>query len=209
VGIALAALAVRRERSMLICVAFFVAHLGVAGSPVIQSGVRYILPALPPLVLLAAAAIDAAVTHLRARAAPAVALAFAAALQLGSCLSVAPYYLDYYNAVSGGPRAALARHRFIFGWWGEGIGAAVAWFNAHAARGATVHYNLWPGHVVWLRDDVQVRGLAEAEWALVNRFQFERPPPGFQEVYRVEVVPGALLTAVYHRPAAVPAMDEP
>jgi 4-amino-4-deoxy-L-arabinose transferase-like glycosyltransferase len=199
----------RRERAVAIGAAFFAAPFLLCFSPVIQSGLRYLLPALPPAAVLSAAGLEAASARLGARLRrdlfPATCLV-AALASLWSCLQVRPYYLDYYNFLFGGPRAALDRRRFVFGWWGEGIAPAVAWFNAHAAPGTTVYYNLFPNHVVWLRDDVRpVRAPAEATMALVNHFQFERPPAGFREVFREEVTEGAPLSAVYVRQGAAPA----
>jgi 4-amino-4-deoxy-L-arabinose transferase-like glycosyltransferase len=194
VGLALAWLA-RPRRSSAICLAFVLAPFVLMFSPVIQSGVRYILPALPPAAILAGAGIDAAAR----RFAP-WAIAAAAIASFVSCLSVSPYYLDYYNFLFGGPRAALARHRFIFGWWGEGVAAAVNWTNAHAPPGAAVHYRLWPNHIVWLRDDFHIVPTpAEADYVLVNHFQYEHAPPGFDEVFREDVRKDAPLSAVYQR----------
>lgn len=194
-GLALVWLA-RPRRSTGICLAFLFAPFLLMFSPVIQGGIRYLVPALPAAALLAAAGIDAAAR----RFAP-LALGAAAALSFVSCVLVGPYYLDYYNFVFGGPRAAFAKKRFLFGWWGEGVGAAVKWTNQHAPPGAAVWYNLWPSHIVWLRDDFRiVHSPAEADYVLVNHFQFEHPPPGFREVFREEVSPAAPLSAVYRRP---------
>ena len=69
-----------------------------------------------------------------------------------------------------------------------------------APPGASVYYNLFPGHLVWLRDDLlPVRAPAQADYVLANHFQYTRPPFGLRELYRVEVVPGAPLSAVYAR----------
>src|SRR5262249_46291733 len=100
----------------------------------------------------------------------------------------------------GGPRTALADRRFIFGWWGEGIAAAVDWTNAHAPPGAAVYYNLFPNHIVWLRDDFRIVPTpTQADYVLLNHFQYERPPEGFREAFREEAAKGAPLSAVYMR----------
>ena len=194
IGLALVWLA-RPRRSTALCAAFLLAPFLLMFSPVIQGGIRYLVPALPAAALLAAAGIDAAAKRLSPHA-----FAAAAVASLVSCVLIAPYYLDYYNFVFGGPRAAFANKRFLFGWWGEGIAPAVQWTNQHAPPGAAVWYDLWPNHIVWLRDDFRiVRSPAEADYVLVNHFQFEHPPQGFREVFRVEVTKGAPLSAVYQR----------
>jgi 4-amino-4-deoxy-L-arabinose transferase-like glycosyltransferase len=200
----LCCVALRRSRATAICLGFFAAPFALTFSPVIQSGVRYLLPALPPAALLAAGGLDAAASRLWPRRGSLVALGAAAATSLFSCLSVRPYYLDYYNALFGGPRAALRSRRFVFGWWGEGVASAVGWFNAHAPPGARVFYDLYPNHVVWLRADVEpTLRLDDAEYVLLNHFQFRQPPSRFEEIFREEVAPGAPLAAVYRRRFAV------
>jgi len=190
----------RRDRPTLVCAAFLVTPFLLVFSPVVQNGVRYILPALAPATLLAASGIDAAAGRLRWRPAPAVALAAAVVSSAVSCFAVAPYFLDYYNVLFGGPRAAFEKRRFQIGWWGEGIDAAVRRLNATAAPGSPVYVDLFPGHVVWLRLDLRAVGSPEqAEYALVNHFQYERPPSGFREVFREEVVRGVPLAVLYVR----------
>ncbi len=190
----------RRDRPTFVCAVFLATPFLLAFSPVVQNGVRYILPALPPATLLAASGLDAAARRLRWRPAPAVALAVAVATSALACVRIAPYSLDYYNVLFGGPRAAFERRRFLVGWWGEGIEAAVRRLNAMAPRGATVFVDVYPGHVVWMREDLRPVGSPpEADFALVNHFQFTAPPAGFHEVFREDAAAGAPLAAVYAR----------
>jgi 4-amino-4-deoxy-L-arabinose transferase-like glycosyltransferase len=190
----------RRERATLVCAAFFLTPFLLAFSPVVQSGVRYILPALAPAALLAAAGLDAAAQRVRWRLAPVAALAAAVVMSAISCLAVAPYPLDYYNSLFGGPRAAFEKRRFVFGWWGEGIAAAITRLNRTAPAGAAVYLDLYPGHVAWPRDDLRlVTSPDAAEYAVVNDFQHRSPPAGFREVFREEVEAGAPLAALYAR----------
>ena len=198
VGLALCGL--RRDRATAVCALFFASPFLVAFSPVVQNGVRYILPALPPAALLAASGIDAAARRLRWPHAPVVALVVAVGSSVVSCLSVAPYGLDYYNALFGGPAAAFERRRFLVGWWGEGIGPVVERLNAVAAPGAAVYVDLYPGHVAWLRPDLRpVSDPDRAAYALVNHYQYQPPPAGFHELSRETVAPGVPLAALYVR----------
>ena len=72
--------------------------------------------------------------------------------------------------------------------------------NATAPPGSSVYVDLFPGHVVWLRLDLRVVGSPQqAEYALINHFQYERPPTGFREVFREEVVRGVPLAVLYVR----------
>ena len=177
-------------------------------SPVRQDGVRYVLPALAALALLAGAGLE----HLtRALRRPwlgrAIAGAFVAYLAV-ACARIHPYYLDYYGEQVGGP-GTVARHRwFKVGWWGEGLGAAVAWVNAHAAPGARLYRNLQPNHLTWFRGDLwRDTSPAAAEWiaendlgalALTEQGRTFAVPAGFRLVHEV-AVQGLSLARIYHR----------
>src|SRR5262249_44703208 len=96
----------RRDRATGVTLAVLATPFVLAFSPVVQNGLRYLMPALPAAALLAASGLDAAAARLRIPAA--AVLAGATLFSLVSCVRVAPYYLDYYNVFFGGPRAALA-----------------------------------------------------------------------------------------------------
>ena len=51
---------------------------------------------------------------------------------------VSPYYLDYYNAVAGGPQNVQEHKLFLFSWWGEGISESMEWVDNNARPGSTV-----------------------------------------------------------------------
>jgi 4-amino-4-deoxy-L-arabinose transferase-like glycosyltransferase len=79
------------------------AAITVAGAALavnLNVGVRYLLPALPPLFVLASRWLAAPV----ARPRRAVALVVAAALAL-ECASTGPWWLSFFNAAAGGPGA--------------------------------------------------------------------------------------------------------
>lgn len=100
---------------------------------------RYLLPAFPPLDLIAGAGFVAAAAWLRDRlhaadVAPRLALIFAAAVpaaavlaQAGSAAATRPYFLTYYNPLLGG--TARAPQVMMIG-RGEGLDVASAYLNA-------------------------------------------------------------------------------
>jgi len=95
---------------------------------------RYLLPAYPPLALLAAAGWSALSRPFVVRAssrssrhAPLVLLTLVAALQLASLLTTAPYYLSYYNPLLGGSRRAP---QVMQVGWGEGLDEAGRYLRA-------------------------------------------------------------------------------
>src|SRR5262249_32307272 len=150
-------------------------------------GVRYILPALVPLALLAGAGIDLLAVRSRNIIA-ALALVLGLAGYLGwTCVRVQPYDLDYFNEVVGGAGGVQRRHWFEVGWWGEGLAEAVDYVNARAAKDATIARLVYPTHVTWLREDLWQKMVespaAPADWYLVNdQWELEHgafaPPAG-------------------------------
>jgi hypothetical protein len=51
---------------------------------------------------------------------------------------IAPYYLDYYNIIAGGPQNVQQHKLFKFSWWGEGVKDSMEWVDSHATPGSTV-----------------------------------------------------------------------
>lgn len=211
VGILLAVLAglvrtaLERNRSSLLVLAWLAIPLLIAASPVRQDGVRYVMPCLTALAMIAALGIDFVATKLR-RSRAFEALAVIVVLYLGVTLvRVHPYYLDYYGEHVGGARAAQQAKRFETAWWGEGIDRAVDYVNEHAAPNAKVHRDcILPAHLAWFREDLwapMVRDPRQADWIVVYVSTVHRcpVPPDARKVYEV-TASGATLAVVYQRP---------
>ncbi len=211
--------ATRRERGSWILLAWLIAPYAIAWSPVRQDGVRYVLPALVPLAIAAAAGLDQLARALagRIRRAPAALVGALAAYLLLTCVRIHPYYLDYFAEPTGGTGRVQAQQLFETGWWGEGIADAVDYVNGHAAAGAKLYKLVQPTHVNWFRDDLfraEVGSPAAADWIVVNdagvftndvlarRAPFVVPPDA-QLVHDVRAG-GASLVRVYRRAAATP-----
>jgi hypothetical protein len=172
-------------------------------SPMARDGVRYLYPALFATCVVAAAGIDWLATGIgrlfrrEALAAPANAvLAVGIGLYaLHAGLSVHPYYLDYYNEVAGGPKAASDRRLFEIAWWGEGLKEAVDFIARAAPEGATVHVHAHPTHVVHFRSDLKrVRDAKDADFVIHNNLF--NPPiklPTHRTAYVVRANGGALV----------------
>lgn len=197
-----------RDRSALIAVCWLVFPLGVALSPVRQDGVRYVMPCLSVLALIAAAGFDQLAVWARVRH------AFTAFTTLGAVVAlylaitlvrIHPYYLDYFGEQVGGAGNVAARGYFETAWWGEGVDRAVAYVNANAAPGARVHRDcIVPVHVAWFREDLWARMTkvpAEADWIVSYAPATQRclVPPDARQVFTV-TVDGVVLAAVYARP---------
>ncbi len=211
-----------RQLGWLIVLAWLIAPFGIAWSPVRQDGVRYVLAVLVPLAIAAGAGVDhlasviGGLSERTRRAAPVVGALLGAYLVV-TCARIAPYYIDYYAEPVGGAGRAQAARLFEVGWWGEGIGEAVAYVNAHAPPDARLFKLLQPTHVNWFRADLWKREAgapASAEWIVVNQAgiyandaQPGRPrftlPVDAELVHEVRAG-GASLARVYRRPARAP-----
>ena len=209
-----------RRRALAIAAIWALAPFGVMLSPVRQDGVRYIIPTLAIVALLAGAGATALGEALARRwpgprwlvAAPAAALALYLVVV---CARIRPYYLDYYGEQVGGTASVARARRFEVAWWGEGVAAAMAYVNRHAAPGDRVHRDcVEPTHLTWFRGDLwePVRDPRAARW-LVHYQPSWRPcpiPPGAVRVF-TERAGGAPLVHVYRiePPAPSPAPPAP
>jgi 4-amino-4-deoxy-L-arabinose transferase-like glycosyltransferase len=194
----------RRKPSDAIVVVWMIVPLGVAFSPIVQDGVRYVLPALPAFAIAAAAGalwpVSLLAEKLQRPIRAAVIAGFAVAGTV-ACAFVHPYYLDYYNLLWGGPARAERDHLFEISWWGEGIGEATAWVNAHAPGRAHVTVRFNPSHMTWLRHDLQrTDDPGAADYVMQNQLGTltPTPPPGFTTAYTVQA-DGAPLAVVFAR----------
>lgn len=203
-GLALAA--ARAWRGALIILAWAIAPLGVMLSPVRQDGIRYVLPVLLPMALVAAIGVAAVTRWIGARLHVLAGLAVPAAMAIYlvvTCARIHPYYLDYYGEQTGGPAAVAKARRYEIAWWGEGVERAIGYVNAHAATGDRVHRDcVEPGHLTWFRGDLwePVHDPRQAQW-IVHYQPSWRPcaiPPDAIRVLRVEAQ-GAPLVDVYQR----------
>lgn len=137
IGLALAIWKLKRApeamRLLLVFALAFMLFMGLAD----KQFDRYLLPAMPALVLAAGwgwwTAL-AALPHKRQSAA----LAVVVALQLASALSSFPYYLSYYNPLL---RAVTPVERHMMIGWGEGLDQAAAYLNTREGSVAAWYSN--------------------------------------------------------------------
>ncbi len=214
----------RRGRAEGVIALWILAPL--AATPLVpfhRDGIRYVLPIVVPILLAAAAGTvwlaDSLTNRWRAwrnwRPGPTL-VAILAGLALAGPTAWAahrihPYYLDFYNAPSGGAHAALEQRRYEWSWWGEGLAGSVRYLQRHARPPAVVGMDVPARHTVVLHPDVRttrpgtrpapdfllyagegLRGL----WDQKNRRW--RHPPGYRVVYE-ERAEGVPLSRVYRK----------
>lgn len=197
-------LARARGKAALICAAWLVVPLGVAASPVRQDGVRYVMPCLLALSLIAAAGLDQLALWARLRHAF-TGITVAIVAYLGFTLArVHPYYLDYFAEQVGGAGNVERHGWFETAWWGEGVDRAVAYVNTHAAPNARVHRAcILPGHLAWFRADLwtpMTDSASDATWIVHYNPSTQRcpRPADARKVFAV-TSDGVELAAVYQR----------
>jgi 4-amino-4-deoxy-L-arabinose transferase-like glycosyltransferase len=191
--------------SALVALCWLVIPLGVAFSPVRQDGVRYVMPCVSALALIAAAGFDQLAVWARVR----IAFRAIAALVIGylgvTLVRVHPYYLDYFAEQVGGAGTVAAHGSFETAWWGEGVDRAVAYVNEHALPGAAVDRAcIEPAHLAWFREDLwtPMTGVAtQATWIVSYAPASHRCPlpPDARQVFAV-TTGDLVLAAVYERP---------
>jgi 4-amino-4-deoxy-L-arabinose transferase-like glycosyltransferase len=200
----------RERRSALILAIWLLAPLGVMASPVRQDGVRYVMPCLTALALLAGAGADGLLSLARQRVIAAIGAGAIAAYLVVVAVRIHPYYLDYYGELAGGPGGVARHKRFETAWWGEGLDRAVAYVNRHAAPGARLHRDcIDPSHLAWFRADLwpaMVRDPKQAEWIVVYApLTRGCPVPADARLVHEVMAQGAPMARVYQRTLAPPA----
>ncbi len=196
--------ALDRNRASLVVVLWLLIPLAITASPVRQDGVRYVMPCLTALALLAASGLDALASRIRWRHAfPA--LATILVLYLGITVArTHPYYLDYFGEHVGGARGVSDRRMLETAWWGEGLDRAVAYVNANASPRARVYRDcIEPVHLAWFRADLwdaMVRSPADADWIVVYApARRGCPIPAGMRLVHEVTHDGIALAAVYAR----------
>jgi len=128
---------------------WFIVPFAYNFSSFIQDGIRYIFIIYPAVALLCAIGMVRAadwigkVAGARFAAINATRVfwtltALTLVYLLITIASVYPYYLDYYNEFTGGPKNVLEHRLFEIGWWGEGIKECMGWVGETAPSDATV-----------------------------------------------------------------------
>jgi predicted membrane-bound dolichyl-phosphate-mannose-protein mannosyltransferase len=122
-----------------------------------QDGIRYVIAFIPALSLIVGYMAIWIFGYLKFRLLKIVFVAVVTIGLLYPLMLFFPYYLDYYNLASGGPKQAYDNKTFEVGWWGEGGPAAVRYINQHAPRSGVVRINFAPAHVlIKFRNDLRL-----------------------------------------------------
>ncbi|MBL4636460.1 MAG: glycosyltransferase family 39 protein, partial [Kofleriaceae bacterium] len=201
----------RRKKAALYVFAWLLVPLIVTFSPVRQDGVRYIMPSILAMNIMAAAGVDyllglaaSRVSVLSHRLALPIAGALLTLYLTIVCIRIHPFYLDYYGEQVGGPKAVAAAKRFEIAWWGEGMNQALDYLNENAEPDARVYKACFqPGHLAWMRGDLwpkEARRPQDADWFLVYQPSVRGCPiPKDTELVFEASAQGAPLARVYRR----------
>ncbi|MGQ9627531.1 MAG: ArnT family glycosyltransferase [Anaerolineae bacterium] len=116
-----------REKSNILTLLAYIFLFMVAMALGSKKQERYLLPIFPPVSIVAGFGLCQAARAWRRILPPAMSLTMLLAIQAALTLSHHPYYLTFYNPLSGGGR--LAPQTVLVG-WGEGLDEAARYLNA-------------------------------------------------------------------------------
>ncbi len=141
----------------LLFIWFFTSILFFSLADFKQNGSRYVISVYPAFAILAAIGflnINKIFSRLDKKI-PIIFGVLIAAYLIFNTISIHPYYLDYYNELTGGPSTVYEMKLFNMGWQGEGIDVAVKYLNENAAENSTVEFHAVPSHTSHnLRSDI-------------------------------------------------------
>ncbi|MCX6784064.1 MAG: glycosyltransferase family 39 protein [candidate division WWE3 bacterium] len=140
-----------------------------------QNGIRYAVYFMPALALMSGVALIKLLDAVKKSIYKIMVAVIAMVGLLYPVVLFYPYYLDYYNLASGGPKAAYENRSFVISWWGEGGLAAVRYINQNAPRGAVVRTLFTPAHtLIKFRDDLAIHNgydpLGHDDYILTNTY---------------------------------------
>lgn len=122
-----------------------------------QNGIRYIIAFVPALAVICGYSVVWFFRYLKGRLTRIIAAFILTAGLVYPLILFYPYYLDFYNLVSGSTRSAYINKDFVVGWWGEGGLAAVRFINQEAPHNSVVRINFAPEHVlIKFREDLRL-----------------------------------------------------
>ena len=161
-----------------------------------QDGIRYVYTMYPPMALMLGIGANSVLKSLKARS---IATGAAALYLAWQCVSVHPYYLDYYSETVGGTQTVWKKSLFDVGWWGEGMDRAFDYVNEKAPPGATWDLNAVVTHTSdVLRSDLVNDPTKPDYFIKANLTPGEVAREGYVEEFRVEV-DAAPIVIVYRR----------
>lgn len=134
-----------------------------------QGGIRYIVAFMPALAVISGYMVIWLYGFIKERRLRTTFVSFVILGLIYPIVLFFPYYLDYYNLASGGPRQAYENKSLTLSWWGEGGLAAVRYINQNAPKNAVVRTDFSPAHVlIKFRSDLRV----EQNFVLENKDDF-------------------------------------
>lgn len=193
----------KRNKFDLIIFVSFSALFLISFSKTKQDGLRYILAVWPFVALASARAFFLLIEFIKLKKSTEI---ISASVILGYLVAnmylIYPYYLDYYNALFGGPRKVYQKRLFQLGWWGEGLEEAGHWLNQNAKSSSSVKVSAIPDHTVGkLRNDLSIVDDAKADYIVTNpnyEWYISPAPENYQIVHQV-LAGGAPIVKVWEK----------
>jgi len=114
-----------------------------------QHGVRFIIEMYLPLALISAIGIEWLILRFFHNLRVKIIAVLIICLYLFVILfKISPYYLNYFNEITGGTNYIYKTKMFQMGWWGDGEREAGLYIKDHAPKGSTIGLALSPMHTL-------------------------------------------------------------
>ena len=189
----------RYKGKELFLIAIFGIWLLWSFSPIKQGGMRYVLPLYIPFSILAVLAIQQLLGKYKKIL---IGVSILIITYLGIQLRIVyPFYLDYYNEVTGGPAQIWEKNILPIGFWGQGTLEIISSLNKWVKPGESVGFYtlLMPEHKLtsFLPDKVNgiykidKNALFQADWILEQSFFTDNYEPIPEYYTRVHTFYGA------------------
>lgn len=174
-----------------------------------QQGIRYIIQICIPLALIAALGFETVVSrfvkHTHYKALLLIPLFL---YQFIILWRITPYYIDYFNIITGGAKGVYEKRLFHLAWWGEGLKEATDYINMNVPDGSSVGIATSPNHILQEMPGKKISPYSdknEYDYVLVNyykvvreKFDDSKIKRDYTVVYSVRA-DGAHLVEVYKR----------
>lgn len=150
-----------------------------------QHGVRYIIEIYVPLVLIASLGFQALISPwIKQEKYKMLSVLALLIYMIFILMQIKPYYLDYFNVLTGGTKNVYDKRLFQLGWWGEGIREGAFYIKTVAPVGSRIAFAVSPTHTIpplpGLRVEQYKQGV-KYDYIVVNYYNILRE--GFDDSY--------------------------
>lgn len=133
-----------------------------------QHGLRYIIEIYPALAIISAIGFETLFEKISKRSIYKILMFLPIVLYLFISLwAIKPYYLDYFNELTGGVNTVYKYNLFQTGWWGQGLREAGLYVKNNAPQGSKIGLAISPEPSL-----PRFKGLNYTNWSVNSKFDY-------------------------------------